>query len=395
MTVENKDPEMTESNTTGSTNNIHDGTETTASIRYVFFTNTPAHVHIYKNAINSLAETKHDVLVMGRDYGCTKALLEYYDLPYQLYGKCGTAKSSLARELPRHFYNILRKTRRYDPDLIFGMGAYSAFAGAVTRTPVVAILDSEPTSFDHAVSKPFTNVFLTPHAFQKDLGQKHYRFRGFKETAYLHPEVYENNTDTIKQQLQVGDEPYIILRFNAFGSHHDVSHGGFTQSQKERLINELSQYGSVFVSNEGDDIEYEAVHGRRFDLHPAMMHDALANADLLVADTQTMVTEAALLGTPAIRANSFVGDGDMGNFLDLEANGLIYNLETFDDVLEQAVAILEDPAIQSKWRTRRDEYLSDKVNLTEIILDITTGFASSKSVDIEQLIRDHPYLTQE
>jgi len=356
-------------------------------MKYIFFTNTPAHVHMYKHAVEELAEIDHDVLVLARDYGCTEALLEDYGINYCLYGKCKMAKFSLVRELPKHFVNIFSEARKYDPDLIFGMGAYSAFAGAVTRTPVVSICDSEPTSVDHAVSKPFTSVFLTPATFEKSLGKSHYRFQGFKETAYLHPEVYEVNSD-IKNRLAVDDEPYVILRFNAFGSHHDVSHGGFSQKQKEDLIDKLSQYATVFVSDESNKIDVSSISGREFDLHPALMHDALANASLLVADTQTMVTEAALLGTPAIRSNSFVGDSDMGNFKDLEENRLIYNLHEFGEVLEQAIKIICEPEIEAEWKIRRDEYLSDKVNLTNLITDIAIGTTDGER-EVETVVQQH------
>lgn len=356
-------------------------------MKYIFFTNTPAHVHMYKHAVKELAETNHDVLVLARDYGCTESLLEYYGLDHYLYGKCKTAKFSLVRELPKHFVNIFLEARKYNPDLIFGMGAYSAFAGAVTRTPVVSVCDSEPTSVDHAVSKPFTDVFLTPATFEKSLGKSHYRFRGFKETAYLHPEVYEVNSD-IKDRLTIDDEPYVILRFNAFGSHHDVSHGGFSQKQKKNLINKLSQYAIVFVSDESNKIDFSSINGREFDLHPALMHDALANASLLVADTQTMVTEAALLGTPAIRSNSFVGDSDMGNFKDLEENKLIYNLREFEEVLEKAIKIIRKPEIGAEWKIRRDEYLNNKVNLTNLITDIAMGAADGEK-EVETVIQQH------
>ncbi len=370
-------------------------TETENPCRYAFFTNTPAHVHLYKHTVNRLEQKGHEVRVMGRDYGCTRALLNYYDLPFQLYGKCETEKYSLVKELPAHFYNILLQIREFDPDLIFGMGGYSAFAGAVTMTPVVSILDSEPTTLDHTASKPFVSAFLTPHAFQKELGQKHYQFTGFKETAYLHPDVYHGTDDDVREKLQVGEEPYIVLRFNAFGSHHDVNHAGFSREQKETLINELSQYGSVFVSDEGDSLDIDATEGYAFELHPALMHDALANADLLVADTQTMVTEAALLGTPAIRSNSFVGDSDMGNFKELEEQGLIYNLEEFEDVLRQSIALLEDPTTAEQWEQLREEYLSEKVNLTDLILDIATAFASEDGIGVETIIKGHPQLTQQ
>lgn len=338
-------------------------------MRYLLFTNTPAHVHLYRNVVRRLDERGHEVRVLARDYGCTVDLLEYFGLPYRVYGRCDTTQSSLFRQLPRHYLGILREARRFDPDLLFGMGAYSAHAGAVTRTPTVLVLDSEPTTLDHVVSRPFARALLTPAAFRKDLGERHYRFPGFKECAYLHPAVYEPNP-VVGDALGTGDEPYAIVRFNAFGSHHDVSEGGFSPDQRQRLIRELSEHLTVFVSDEGDQLDLSSLPARPYDLHPALLHDALAEANLLVADTQTMVTEAALLGTPAIRSNSFVGDDDMGNFVELATRGLVENLADFEDVLSRAVAIASDSSAKTTWRRRRDGYLHELVNLTDVLVDV-------------------------
>lgn len=339
-------------------------------MKYLFFTNTPAHVHLYRHAIESLRAQGHDVLVLGRDYGCTLALLEYHDLPFEIYGKCETTKYSLLRELPQHYFQIFYRTRRYDPDLIFGVGSYAAHAGAVSRTPVVVVADSEPTAIDHLAARPFVDTFLTPHTFGKDLGANHYEFRGFKELAYLHPDVYDPDP-TIRERLGVGpNEEYAIVRFNAFGSHHDLGHSGFSPEKRRELVAALSEHVTVFVSDEGG--KPAPGDSREFDLHPALLHDALAEASLLVADTQTMVTEAALLGTPAIRSNSFVGESDMGNFVELEDEGLIYNFRDFDDVLSRSLVILADDSAKERLRERRDDYLSDKVNLTDVIVDVAT-----------------------
>jgi hypothetical protein len=348
-------------------------------MRYLFFTNTPAHVHLYKHAVAELQSQGHDVLVLGRDYGCTRELLEYHDLPYEMYGKCETTKYSLFRELPKHYANLVWRASRYRPDLIFGMGGYAAHAGAVTRTPVVLVLDSEPTSIDHLVSKPFANAILTPYTFKKDLGARHYRFRGFKETAYLHPNVYEPTSD-VRERLGVGaSEPYAIVRLNAFGSHHDVGQGGFTADQRRELLRRLSEHVTVFVSDEGGDFDFEEVPARPFDLHPALLHDALAEARLLVADTQTMVTEAALLGTPAIRSNSFVGEEDMGNFVELERRDLVRNVAEFESVVETAVTFAGDEDVERRWRRRRDEFVGGLVDLTDLITRVATRIEDDES----------------
>lgn len=341
-------------------------------MRYLVFTNTPAHVHLYRNAVTELRNRGHEVLVLARDYGCTVDLLEWYDLPYEVYGFCGTSKESLLRHLPGHYARILRRTFRFGPDLIFGMGAYAAHAGAVSRTRTVLLMDSEPTTLDHLVSKPFADAILTPTTFRKDLGAKHYVFDGFKETAYLHPDVFSADP-TVRDELGVGDEPFAIVRFNAFGSHHDLGKGGFSTDQRRQLVEHLADSVTVFVSDEGGDLDLASVPASAYDLHPARLHDALAEASLLVADTQTMVTEAALLGTPAIRSNSFVGESDMGNFLELEDRELIFNETGFDAVLDRATELLETDDVVEVWRRRRDAYLEGKVNLADLIVAVATN----------------------
>ena len=350
-------------------------------MKYLFFNNTPAHVHLYKHAVRALQDQGHEVRILGRDYGCTTELLEYYDLPYTVYGACGTSKSSLFRELPSHYYHIVRETLRYDPDLVFGVGAYAAHAGAVSRTPVVLVSDSEPSGLDHALSRPFAHSFLTPHTFEKDLGSNHYVFRGFKECAYLHPDVFEPDPD-IRERLGVEpDEQYAILRFNAFGSSHDVGQSGFTPERRDELIERLSDHLTVFISDEKGDMDLRESPARPFDLPAALLHDALAEADVLVADTQTMVTEAALLGTPAVRSNSFVGADDMGNFKALERAGLIYNVAEFEAVIETAVSLVEADDAAEMWARRRDEFMADKVNLTDLIVDVASSPASLRKLD--------------
>ncbi|WP_079890678.1 DUF354 domain-containing protein, partial [Halorubrum sp. AJ67] len=337
-------------------------------MRVVFFTNTPAHVHLYKHAVDRLERAGHDVLVLGRDYGCTVALLDRYELPYRLYGSCGTTKGSLFRNLPRHYARIIPAVRSFDPDVIFGVGAYAAHAGLASRSPAVLVLDSEPTSIDHAISRPFAAAFLTPHAFQKDLGENHYQFRGFCETAYLHPDVYEPNPG-IRDDLGLdADEEFVLLRFNAFGSHHDVGQSGFTPDQRRRLIETFADHATVFVSDEGGTLDLGSLPAREFDVHPALLHDALAEARLVVTDTQTVCTEAALLGTPVIRSNSFVGDGDMGNFTELERQGLVVNTTDFDEVVSTGVDVLTDESIGAEWRRRRNEYVGGLVDLTGVIV---------------------------
>ena len=344
-------------------------------MRYLFVTNTPAHAHLFRHAASRLDAAGHEVLVVARDYGCTVDLLEYFEVPHVVANRAEMSQLSVLTDIPNHLLSRYREARRFDPDVIFGMGVDAALVGAALRTPVVLVVDSEPDGLDHAISKRLSRVLLTPHAFGKDLGPRQYRFRGFKECAYLHPDVFEPDPSVREELGLEPDEPFAILRFNAWGAHHDVSQKGITPEQRRELIEKLADHVTVLVSDEAFEGESFDLEGRArpFDVHPARMHDALAEASLLVADTQTMVTEAALMGTPAIRSNSFVGDDDMGNFQELEEVGLIYNEREFDRVLEKALEIVSDPDVGEEWMRRRDAYMADQVNLTDLLVDAATS----------------------
>ena len=100
------------------------------------------------------------------------------------------------------------------------------------------------------------------------------------------------------------------------------------------------------------------------------IHSVLAFADLYLGDSQTMATEAALLGTPAIRSNSFVGENDMSNFKMLEHKyGLLRNIASFDEVLKT----VEDFASNSRkeeWLKKKEAYYAAVGDVNREIADL-------------------------
>lgn len=344
------------------------------------FTNTPAHVHLYREAIKSLRSRGHRTSVFARDDECTLALLSYHGIPHHVYGSRDISKLGLVNELPRQARTIAGLVRELDPDLMIGMGVYSTYAATIASVDAITVMDSEPTATKQRLSAPLVEAILTPSTFRRYLGRKHYAFYGFKETAYLHPEVFESDS-SIRETLGVAaGESYSLVRFNAFNGHHDVGQRGFTPAQKRELVQMLADHGTVFVSDEAGRISFDEPGVRRYEAHPARMHDAIAGADLLIADTQTMVTESALIGTPTIRSNSFVGDRDMGNFVALERAGLVRNRSDFENVLADVETLLADPETGERWRRRRDAFLADKCNLTAVLVDLVEDIATGESV---------------
>ena len=352
-------------------------------MRILVFANTPAHVHLYRHAVDRLERAGHDVLVLTREYACTTDLLDYFELPYRVYGDHrteGYSKLGFAREAGGQFLTIGIEALRFDPDVVFGRGPYAAYAGTLSRTPIVLVLDDEPGDFNHTVSRPFADCILSPDVTRRDLGDAHYTFDGFKECAYLHPDVFEPTTD-VRTYLDVDpDEPYVLVRFNALDALHDADLEGFRPDQRRDLIDRLSEVATVFVSDEGDELDLRELPARPYDLHPALIHDAMAEAELLVADTGTMATEAALLGTPAFRYRG-TDDHEYGEFRELERAGLVEQFDTYEAVRDRSLEVLADDDIAEQWEQRRREYVGDLVNLTDLLVDVAESRGTVERLD--------------
>ncbi|RQG97104.1 DUF354 domain-containing protein [Natrarchaeobius chitinivorans] len=352
-------------------------------MRILVFANTPAHVHLYRHAVDRLESAGHDVLVLTREYACTTDLLDFFGLPYRRYGRHDTtapSKPQLARELAEQAGRIVTESVRFRPDVIFGRGPYAALAGTVTRTPVVLVLDDEPGDFNHTVSRPFADCIISPAVTRRDLGDAHYTFDGFKECAYLHPEVFEPD-EAVREYLGVDpEEPYALVRFNALDALHDAGLEGFTRDQRRDLLERLGERATVFVSDEGGEMDLQDLPARQYDLHPALIHDAMAEASLLVADTGTMVNEAALLGTPALRFRG-TDDHEYGEFRELERVGIAEQFDEYDAVRDRSLELVGDPSASERWERRRREYVGDLVNLTELLVDVAEAGGSLERVD--------------
>ncbi|ELY48939.1 DUF354 domain-containing protein [Natronolimnohabitans innermongolicus] len=347
-------------------------------MKILVFANTPAHVHLYRHVVDRLEAAGHDVLVLTREYACTTDLLDFFEMSYRVYGSHGTDRYSrlrFGRELGGQVVTIAREARRFDPDVVFGRGPYAAYAGTLTRSPVVLVLDDEPGDFNHTVSRPFADCILSPEVTRRDLGDAHYTFEGFKECAYLHPDVFDPDP-TVRDRLDVdADEPYAVVRFNALDALHDTDLEGFDPAQRRDLIERVSEHATVFVSDESGRMSIDELPAREYDLHPALIHDAMAEADLVVADTGTMINEAALLGTPAVRYRGS-DDYEYGEFRELEQAGLAEQFAEYDSLRRRVVDLLEADGVTDRWQQRRRAYVSELVNLADLLVEVAESRGS-------------------
>ncbi|MBU4144604.1 MAG: DUF354 domain-containing protein [Candidatus Thermoplasmatota archaeon] len=344
---------------------------------------TPPQVHLFRNLIKQLEKEGHELKITARKHQIITELLDYYQIEYEIVRTGVTRITQKIIDIPITDFKMIQIAKKFSPDIMLSLGSpYLSHVAKLMGKPHVVLEDTELSMEQYFLYSPFSSVIITPIKFNLKLKHKnHIRIKSYKELAYLHPNWYAPTPISDIAQIPpiTNDEKYVILRFNQFGASHDLGKKGFTMAEKYSLIKELEKYATVIISSEmklpADLTKYQV----SFPSH--RMHDALSQATLLVGDTQTSTTEAACLGTPAIRSNSFVGDGDMSNFKELEDDyKLIYNIADGDSAIEKAVELIQRKDLKSEWHEKRDKMLKEKIDLTSFIKWFITSYPESLNV---------------
>jgi len=334
--------------------------------------NTPAQVHFFKHIVRSLEKKGHIVEILVRDYGETLPLVKELDLKFLLYGKSPDSKIAKILDLPIDVLRAHDLLKNYKPDIILGFGGQESYSGFILGCPSIVFQDSEPHInlsylIQYKMFMPFVNSIVTTKSYTDNLGKKHIKVNSYKELSYLHPRYFTPD-ENIFDLLKIGkNEDFVIVRFNGFDAVHDAGIASFSIEQKRRLISRLQQYAHVFISAEKkvpQDLEKYLLNIPKYKIH-----DCLYYAKMCVTDTQTMTTEAGILGTPVIRCNSFVGKNDMGNFIELEHEyKLIFSYRDPEQAIEKALTLIKDKEIKKEWNEKKQKLLSDKIDINAFLV---------------------------
>jgi predicted glycosyltransferase len=320
------------------------------------------------------------VSFLVRDYGETRRLVDETGLPCWFYSRPPQGRIAKLFGVPQDVARAWRRLRHDKPDVLAGFGVYEAFVGRLLGRPAVSFTDSEPSCnsrgflLQYKSYIPFLSALVTPVWFKDDLGRKQVRVASLKELAYLRHRV-----PTAAPPAALGLAPgerYAIVRINAFDAVHDLGIRGFHPEEIRALVERLERQGKVFVSVEGRPIP--GLEGRALPTAKSEIHAVLEHASLLVTDTQTMATEAVLLGTPTVRCNGFVGERDMGIFQRLESDyGMLDNFRDPVQAAARAVELFGSPRAKEDAQRKARDFLAASTDIVPWMADllVATGKA--------------------
>ena len=348
-------------------------------MNYLIELTHPKHYYQYRVVIQELKKVaSNNVTIIARDKDVLLNILREENVPYLIYGKHGKSLISKFFILPNLFYTYWKIIRKYKVDIIISKASpYPAILSMFTKVATIIEPDSEVVKLTNKLVAPRASMIITPYTYAIDYGKKHKRFQGFFEDTYLHPKVFLPQKTIIHDLGFNSEEPYFILRFISWNANHDLNHFGFSESEKIELVNILKEKGQVYISAEGTlPTEIEKY---RIKIPASKIHHALHFATMYVGDSQSMATESALLGTPAIRYNSFVGEHDMTNFIVLEKEyDLLRNFNNFSEVMDCVKEFLSDSYTKQKWLKKRNAYYNKTEDANDVIYKMILDYKASQ-----------------
>lgn len=338
-------------------------------MKYIFELNHPKHYYQFKYIMQMLQRNGHKVHVLARDKDVLLNVLQEENVPYEIFGLHAKNMRDKVLATPKLVLNYLKIAKREKPDVIVSKASlYGTLVAKLIGAKAIIFPDSEVVTLTNKVVAPMCSYVVTPATFGLDFGKKHIRIKGFFEDCYLAPSVFQPKEEVVK--LYGLKKPYALFRFVGWYANHDVNNSGFTAEQQRTMLQVAEQKMHVYISSEKklpEDLEKY-----KLPTPAAEIHSVLAHADLYVGDSQTMATEAALLGTPAIRSNSFVGPNDMTNFIVLEKQyDLLRNIRDYEGVVDTIQDMIQNSRKQ-EWETKKDAYFQKVGDANQQIYEILT-----------------------
>jgi len=336
---------------------------------YLFFFVHPSKFHVFRHTINYLKNNGHQVDIVITQKDVLEQLVKNEGWAYtNIFPKGRKIKniSTLLSAAINFFITILRLYRyvgkkKYD---LFITDDLLVYIGKIKKVPSIVLVDD-----DLSVVKQFSLVLkMATHCLAPSItdlekfNKKKIGFNGYKELAYLHPNHFVPDSSVVKP-INPSQEKYFFIRLVLLRSYHDMGKKGLNDENLRRLISVLESHGKVFISSERPLPEDLKRH--QLTIEPNQIAHVIYFSELYVGDSQTMSSEAAILGVPTFRINDFAGKISVMNEKEekyrLSKNYLSHEFSVMmDDIIE----VLASGKYKKESREKILKMLTEKIDLS-------------------------------
>jgi len=358
-------------------------------MKYFFLLNHPAHFHLFKNVIKNLRANGHLCFIYIRPKDVLENLLREESLDYEILTIPPKERkfiigSSITGLLKKE-YKLSKQVLKHKPNLLIGTDWAIVHVGRLFNIPSLVFNEDDTLATpENKIFYPFAKTLILPECCDKGMwSKKRVSYNGYHELAYLHPNHFTPDNIVVNEKLGTA-KPFIIIRLVKLTASHDVGKKGLGLSIILELIIKYEKDYDFLISMEDKTIPELEKYRFRFNLN--LMHHFIANAALVISDSQTMIAEAAVLGTPSVRFNDFVGK--IGYLEELEHKyELTYGIQTnkTDELKKKVAELLTMPDLKNIWRKRKCKMLGEKIDVTAFMEWFIENYPVSKIT-----MRDNP-----
>ena len=319
----------------------------------------PAQVHCFKNIYWDLIKEGFQIKVTVKDKEITKALLDEFEIPYEILSKKKQSRFLKILELPLIMIRYARLMLAFKPDIVLcRLSIHSVWMGRLFGAYTIALADTEHTKKLDFLTSRFVHLKLTGTSYTRELGRNHYKFHSILELLYLHPKRF--TFDIAKIAPPFLNKKIAIIRFVSWGAHHDIGESGISDQHKLELVKELNKNYTVLISAETKlPTELEAY---QIDIPVGSIHHYIKYSSLYIGEGASMASEAVCLGTPAYYINSL----QVGYIQEQVKFGLIKSYRKSESFM---IEIKEDIKNNLNWYDSEQykNYISQQIDCTKLL----------------------------
>lgn len=353
-------------------------------MKILFHLAHPAQYHMFKYVIRNLIQKGHSIKITINTKDILEQLLIADGIEYENIlpkRRKRNTKLSILLTLLKKDFKIFQIQLEGNYDLLVGTETALSHVGFLFRRPVLIMDEDDISVVPEAarLSFPFATYIVSPVTC--NLGKwskKKIAYKGYQKTCYLHPSYFKPNEAIVNEVLN-RTERYFLIRVSDLSAYHDSDYNGFTEEIIRRIIGILGPIGRVLLSTEKK--LPEDLNKYLFKTEVSNIHHFLFYADFLIADSQSMCVEAAILGTPSIRFSDFAGK--IGVLEELEHNyGLTYGIKASEQELlyEKIEDLINFNDLRAVWQNKRQKMLAEKIDVTSFWTWLIENYPRSVSV---------------